>query len=202
MGWPRSEAARVLAVAALPWRALARAVVAVSASGMLWPAAAGAHWPPTVTEQRSHAQCPLGGDEAQVLLLDAGSSFTAWLGRDESTVLGRTVDWRRERVLVVAMARQPTAGIAIGLESAVPHVGRREIRATARVTRPAPGDMAATVLTRPCVVATIPRGAWRLVSVDLEGRAMAARRVRAGDRPAQGPAQGPGGTHLVPMPLR
>jgi hypothetical protein len=181
------------------WRALARGLTGTAlAAAVLLPATAGAHWPATVSAQRSHAQCPLPGEAAQAVLIDRPALFGAWLAGDEAALIGRSVDWRRERVLVVALTRQPTAGIGITLEPAVPHRGRRALLATAQVTRPAPGEMAAMVLTRPCVIAVLPRGGWREVGVQLEGHTLQAQRLRTGEVPAAAP-KAPGGANLVPL---
>lgn len=142
----------------------------------LYTGLAPAHLPPRIEAQRSHAQCPLPGQDAQAVLLDDADAWGRVLAGDAPLALGREVDWRSERILVVALAQQRTGGIRVRLADAVPHAGRARLLATLEVTRPGPEVMAPMVLTRPCVVAAIVRGGWKTIDVQTESGRIEARR--------------------------
>lgn len=162
--------------------------VSVAFAAAALPAAA--HLPADITTQRSHANCPLAGQDEQALLIDQPAQWTAMLSASEAQALGRPVDWRRERVLVVALARQPTAGIGVALAPEVPHQSREALTARLIVTRPGTDEMAALVLTRPCVVATIPRGGWRAVKVQTEHGRLEAQAPKPDARVMPAPSPG------------
>lgn len=154
------------------------------------PAAAAAHLPAEIAAQRGHAVCPLAGRDAQAVLIDQPAQWPATLSASESQALGRPVDWRHERVLVVALAQQPTAGIRVALAPEVPHQSREALSVRLLVTRPGADEMAAMVLTRPCVVAAIPRGGWRAVRVQTESGSLEAQAAKPGGRAVSAAAPG------------
>jgi hypothetical protein len=132
--------------------------------------------------QRGHAMCPLGGDGARTLLLDTSAQWRSVLGADEVEALGRPVHWRHERIVVVAMDTQPTLGIRVAAVALGPQPDGAPPRLGILITRPAPDSLAATALSRPCVVAAVARGGWRtlrVVDADAPGRALAELTVGA-----------------------
>lgn len=151
-----------------------------------------------VLAQRGHAQCPLAGTDERTLLIDSAADWRIVWAVDEAAALGRAVDWARERVLVHALAQQPTLGVrveavAIGGASAggVPRLGLR-------VTRPGPNEMAAMALSRPCVVVAVARGSWQtlqLVDADRPERALATATVGPAEA---GPRKFPHGAPAAP----
>jgi hypothetical protein len=150
---------------------------------------------PKVEAQRGHAQCPLPGQDERTLLIDSPAQWRALVTTGEAQALGRKVRWKRERVLVHALAQQRTLGIqvaVIGVARAGPLLSPR---LDVRVTRPAPDAAAATALSRPCVFVALTRGAWHEVRVaDVNGHTLAIARLSkaaakvAGDGAALAPA--------------
>ena len=129
-----------------------------------------------VQAQRSHAQCPLAGQDERSLLIDNAAQWRATLAADETQALGRAVDWRHERVLVHALAQQPTLGVRVAAVALGPQPAGASPPLGLRITRPAADSMAATALSRPCVVVAVARGGWRalrLVDADAPGRTLA-----------------------------
>ncbi len=153
---------RCVIVAIVAIVVIAPALIAFSA-----PAAASSN--PTarlrVEAQRGHSQCPVAGLDDRSVLLDDAAQWRAVVATTEAQALGREVHWGRERVLVHALAQQPTLGVrvsAVGVTWAGP---LRSPRLDMRITRPGPNDMAATALSRPCVFVAMTRGAWRELRV-------------------------------------
>jgi hypothetical protein len=144
------------------------AVVAVAAALTALPVAAsgeGSAARPRVEAQRGHAQCPLSGLDERSLLLDNATQWHSIVSAGEVQALGRKVRWGRERVLVHALAQQPTLGVrvsAVGIARSGPV---RSPRLDLRITRPAPDELAATALSRPCVFVALTRGAWSEIRV-------------------------------------
>jgi hypothetical protein len=153
--------------------------------------------------QRSHAICPLPGREAGAWLINDAGRWAALLAAGEASLLGRAVAWGREQVLVVALAEQPTLGVRVALDDAAERLMFRRLQLAARVERPRAGEMAATALSRPCVLAVLPggpSGAWRRVTVQLEGQRLASRSVAAGPPRAASLSPKAGAALVVPAP--
>lgn len=171
-------------------------LAAALAAALALPACAGMD-SLKVLAQRGHAQCPLAGTEERTLLIDSAADWRIVWNVDEAAALGRAVDWPRERVLVHALAQQPTLGVQVdasALGTATGEVPRLGLR----VTRPAAGEMAAMALSRPCVVVAVPRGAWQalqLVDADRPERTVAT--VQVGPVEA-GPRKFPHGAPAAP----
>ncbi len=165
--------------AARAWQSAARACLvwlaawAAQATGQTAEAA-----PVQVALQRSHAICPVPGREAGAWLIDDAARWAALIAAREEPLLGRAMAWGQEQVLVVALAEQPTLGIRIALDEQAERSMFRRLHLAARVERPRAGDMAATALSRPCVVAVLPPGSWKRVTVRLEGQRLPARAGR------------------------
>ena len=185
---------------------LAVAAASAAAAGMLAMSACAGVAAPAVPAQRSHAQCPLAGTEARSLLIDSAADWQAVWPGDEAAALGRPVDWEVERVLVHALAQQPTLGVRVeAVALGAPPAGAMP-RLGLRVTRPAPGAMAAMALSRPCVVVAVARGHWRsvlLVDADRPAQLIATASIGPADAgprkfPHAGPA--PGADLLQPLP--
>jgi hypothetical protein len=159
----------------------------LAAAGLAWAlcafgAAAGtvaqAAQPLQLTGQRDHAMCPLPGRDARAWLIDEPARWSAAITPEAA--LGRAVHWGQEMLLVVALAEQPTLGIRVSLDEPVRQRFGRRLELQARVQRPGPGEMAATAISRPCVVAAVPKVRWRRVLVWLEGRRIEAEHPPAG----------------------
>ena len=138
---------------------------------------------PGIEAQLAHAHCPLPGEDERTLLIDSPAQWRAIVPTDEVQALGRKVRWNRERVLVSALAQQPTLGVRVTASVARKRVAST-LHLTLVVTRPGPDEMAMTALSRPCVFVALTRGAWRQVRVvDAQGNELGVARVEA-DRPA------------------
>jgi hypothetical protein len=150
---------------------------------------------PKVEAQLGHVQCPLPGHDERTLLIDSPAQWRALVTAGEALALGRRGRWKRERVLVHALAQQRTLGVqvaAIGVARAGPLLSPR---LDLRITRPALDAAAATALSRPCVFVALTRGAWHEVRVaDANGHTLAIARLSkaaakvAGDSAASAPA--------------
>lgn len=165
-----------------PWRVQARQAIVSIACGMCvasgpslglaasvvssTPLGGG----PLLQLQQAHGQCPINGSDARSMLIDSAGQWRGAVLADERAALGRSVRWRQERVLVMAMARQPTLGVSVSLSEPQRQPSGRGAppRVSVHVARPAEGDMAQAALSRPCVFAVLRRGPWRAVWIDAE----------------------------------
>ena len=181
---------RVGSTARRQWAARTRRLAAgagrVWLAGWLagWAALAAAQATETsqvpVTLQRSHAICPVPGRQAGAWLIDDAARWATLLAAREEPLLGRAVAWGREQVLVVALAEQPTLGIRITVDEQAERAMFRRLHLAARIERPRAGEMSATALSRPCVIAVLPSDPWKRATVQVEGQRVVARSVAAG----------------------
>ncbi len=123
---------------------------------------------PLLLAQVSHAKCPVAGMDDRALLIGDARPWRATMTVDEAGALGRRVQWRDQRVLVVALRRQPTLGVSLSLAESHPWQGNRAIppRLRLHVARPGADEAAQAALSRPCVIAVLAKGPWREVWVD------------------------------------
>src|SRR5690606_26569461 len=110
----------------------------------------------TTLDSAGFAMCPWAGEGPQLVDVHDPAAFRAFLaqaGLDVSRVAGWTPDFRHDRVVLVTPGPRSSAGYrAEWIDAAL--VGDR-LRARVEVRPPASGEMAATVITHPCVVAWV-----------------------------------------------
>lgn len=114
---------------------------------------------------RFHTQCPMAGTTVDVRTLRSPQAWADTLTLDETQGVGRPVQWRREQVLVYAMGRQSTLGVSIEPASRTLTLRAGVLTWPVRELRPGPGEMAATALSRPCLLAVIKRNTHQSVRV-------------------------------------
>jgi hypothetical protein len=118
-----------------------------------------------VLATRSHTQCPLPGQKIAVLSIDSRQEWAETLLQDEVSVAGRGIRWSREQVLVYAMNQQPTLGVSVEPAGRVLSLQSGVLMWPIREVRPSPGQMAATALSRPCLVAIVKRAYWQRIRI-------------------------------------
>lgn len=135
-------------------------------------AAADAPVKPVLLTQVPHARCPLAGMDDRALLIGSAAQWRTLVDMGEQGALGRGVRWRDQRVLVVALRRQPTLGVSLSLSEPSPWRGGLAIppRLRLHVARPGEGEVAQAALSRPCVIAVLARAPWREIWVDSDDR--------------------------------
>jgi hypothetical protein len=131
-------------------------------------AAAREHDAWRVNHSTSHAQCPwrLEGPAARVFT--SPRHWQEMMTQPEDKAADAPVDWRYDNVIVFATETQRTLGVKVKVESPVIQLSGREARLQVRVSRPKPGQAQATAISRPCVVAVVPRRDWRVLEVRSE----------------------------------
>jgi hypothetical protein len=170
VGAARTLACGVIALALLP--ALA---VADSRPGQSPPrpaSAAEARQAPTaakVLAWRAHGVCPMGGQKRGVHMLTSVQEWQKTITQAETGALGRRVQWGRERVLVYALDGKPQLGTRLESPGSL-RISGGVLWWPIVLRTPEPGTMMATALSRPCVIAAVPRRGWQRVRV-LERRA-------------------------------
>lgn len=114
------------------------------------------------TEQASVRS--VANEAALAKLLNDGSM----LGAPSEAV---AVDFTRSLVLQVSMGQQATAGAQLAVTATRADAVAQRLVVDMRWSPPDPQRMNATVITRPCVVLSVPRGDYRSVQVlDLQGQ--------------------------------
>jgi len=118
-----------------------------------------------VLHATSHTQCPwrLEGPDARVFSSPRHWQEMMTLPEDRAT--GYPVDWHRDNVVVYATETQRTLGVRVKLDQQVLQLSGREARLQVRVVPPRPDQMQAAAISRPCVVAVVPRRSWRTLEV-------------------------------------
>lgn len=123
-----------------------------------------------IVAQRAHAQCPVTGTEARTLWLRQAGQWSAAIGADEASAVGRSIDWSREQVVLQALAQQPTTGHSIAPAADSGSVEDGVLKLSMRIRRPAPDAMVGMAFTRPCVLLVLPSGSWReVLLIDADG---------------------------------
>lgn len=114
---------------------------------------------------RSHDICPMQGAVRSVRSVDSLREWSDTLTQDEAGAVGRRVLWSREKVLVYAMALQPTAGIRLEPASSVLRLSSGVLWWPVKRSPPGPGGMPITVQSRPCLIALVNRAQWHRIRV-------------------------------------
>lgn len=157
---------------------VSRAYVAVWLAWALTAVPAAAETLVPVEAVHGSASCPFAGDEASVRVIDSSAQWTSSTSAEVRTLFGRDLLWDRERVIVFALGRQRTQGYRI--DPAERLLVERDGVLTLPVRIRRPEGMAATALSRPCLVVSVPRDTWRSVQVTEapRGRVVASATVR------------------------
>lgn len=96
------------------------------------------------------------------------ATLTRFLSLPAQTLtLPDSPDFDRQHFLVVALGQKPSAGYGVTLASAALH--DQVLRLDAQVRKPAADQMAAQVVTTPCMVLAILSGHWQRIEVHGEG---------------------------------
>lgn len=165
-------------------RSITLAVLAFGAAACAGPAAMH-----PLAAQHATMQCPLASaDPAQALLvLDNERQWAGALRADEAATFGRAVRWAEERVVVFALAQQPTLGTRVALDKPQAELRQGVLQLTLRIERPPADAMTATALSRPCVIVAVAREGWlQARAIDTDGATLAA----ASADPAASPGRG------------
>jgi hypothetical protein len=111
---------------------------------------------PLTLDSAGFALCPWPGEAPRLVDVSDEGRFRAFLGSarlDPSRVAGWQPDFRRDRVVLVSPGPRSSAGYRAEWLDAV-LVGE-VLRARVEVRPPPSGEMAATVITHPCVAAWV-----------------------------------------------
>lgn len=156
---------------------------AVLAATLCACAGSGGLAPATLTlDSAGFALCPWPGEAPRLVDVHDETAFRAFLAQarlDAPRLAGWKPDFTRDRVVLVSPGPRSSAGYrAEWLDAAL--VGDR-LRARVEVRPPASGDMAATVITHPCVAAWVRApGARQVEIVDADSGEVVLRSVEAG----------------------
>jgi len=119
---------------------------------------------PQVRQVAQSAHCGLTGpgvvlvrsDKQRETLLDV-------YGQNITTDVIRKVDLNKERLVIIALGQQPTAGYRVGLKAAT--ATGQTLRLVVNVDSPGPGKIVAQVVTSPCVVLAVASHGWQRLEV-------------------------------------
>jgi hypothetical protein len=157
----------------------AAAVLACAATGHALAAGAATRWP--VRHATSHAQCPLRFAEGPFAkVLGSRGQWASLTPVPEDKALAEPVDWRRQQVVVFGLGTRPSLGHKVEVGSPALRLRGKTAYLDVKVSRPQPGQVAASALSRPCVLAVVDRRAWRELvvrDVDEPGRTLWRGRV-------------------------
>jgi hypothetical protein len=140
-----------------------------------------------VRAQKSVVRCPLVGpvDRPLLRVFESADQWQSETRADERATFGREVRWARERVVVFALEQQPTLGVQVELNPKRVVVRGGMLRLPIQVRRPGADEMAATALSRPCVMIAVRRGGWRKVTVlDAKARVLVEGNLSALSEPS------------------
>ena len=128
---------------------LVAGVAACAGTGTLAPV-------PTTLDSTGFSMCPWDNEEPRLVDIHDAASFETLLasaGLDALRVTGWKPDFSRDRVVLVGVGPRPAAGYRVEwLDAAL--AGDR-LRARVEVRPPTTGEMSATVIIRPCVIAWV-----------------------------------------------
>lgn len=120
------------------------------------------------------AQCGGGQDRRAILVRDRAELDTLWAGLQGTPAAtpAPAADFRYRQVLYLADSEKPTAGY--GLRLASPNLYVNLGVASLQVEAAAPSGMTAQVITRPCLLLSLPGGDYqRVEAYDQSGRVWA-----------------------------
>lgn len=143
-----------------------------------------------VQAQASFAQCPVGGsvDRPTLRVFESAAQWQSETRLNERATFGREIGWSRERVVLFALAQQPTLGVRIHLDSERVAARNGVLRVPIEVRRPGAAESSATALSRPCVMLAAARAArrgWHSVQVvDVTARVLVEGEVAALSSPS------------------
>jgi hypothetical protein len=135
---------------------------------------------PEIISLAAGTHCGHGSREPAARWLDTADAWQAAYRRMNRQVLGpdspppQPPDFTRYGILQVFMGQQSTGGYRLRLLQ--PQLGHTPAGASVRVEwlPPPPGTLSTQVLTSPCLVLAVPRGAYRSLRVtDQRGRTRA-----------------------------
>lgn len=130
-----------------------------------------------VTTLLADSQCPGDGREPAARWLDDRAALERFLAAlaqkrgQPAAAPAPAVDFAARRLLLVDMGERPTAGYRVAVAVPELRLAGEEAALTLDWIEPPKGAMLAQVMTRPCVLVSLPRlGFARLRLVDRDGR--------------------------------
>jgi len=75
------------------------------------------------------------------------------------------VDFDTEHVVTIQMGQKPTGGFGIELADPYARVGAGEALIRLRWNEPAPGAIVTQILTSPCLIISLPKGAYEKIAI-------------------------------------
>jgi PrcB C-terminal len=75
------------------------------------------------------------------------------------------VDFGAEHVVNIQMGQKPTGGYGIELTDPYARIGAGEAIIRLRWIEPAPGSIATQILTSPCLIVSLPKGAYENIAI-------------------------------------
>ena len=120
-------------------------------------------WP--IEHSTTHVQCPwrLEGPTARVFTNP--SHWLEIMNMPEDKAAGHAVDWHYDDIIVFGIDTQRNLGTRLKVDPPVLQLSGREARLQVDVNRPRPGQMTASAIARPCVVAVVRKRSWRTLEV-------------------------------------
>lgn len=169
--------------APLGWAACAMAGVALGACQAQGPSSAPAT---PLAYEVIHASATCGTEDTSVRRIADEGRLKHML--DGSRMLGGSApsprpDFERSLVLRVSMGQQPTAGGQLAVTGARTEGSRERLVIETTWQRPDPQRMNAAVVTRPCVIVSVPSGPYRSVQVVDQQRQVKTEASLAGPGP-------------------
>jgi hypothetical protein len=134
----------------------------------------------SVPHQVLHASATCGTEETSIRRIGGPGRLKEIMDPDGPVgatppQTGSDTDFTRSLVLRVSMGQQPTAGARLAVQAVRLDTRMHQLIIDTTWAPPDPGRMHATVVTRPCVLLSVPKGDYRSVRVvDQEGRERAA----------------------------
>ena len=100
-----------------------------------------------------------GSDQLKRILIESRGRM---LGQSPPTP---AVDFDAEHVVFIQMGQRPTGGYGIELADPYACVGEGEALIRLRWIEPAPGTIVTQILTSPCLIVSLPKGAYEKIAI-------------------------------------
>jgi hypothetical protein len=130
-----------------------------------------------LAKTENHSICPDGSLESGLNLIDDAKSWQAFLKSAGSKAPGLT-DWKpnfsNSRIVVFRLGSKSSAGFTVKAVDANLVSGTNDLVLNVQTSKPAAGSFNATVITSPCLIASISSATFKNLSVfDLtEGKSL------------------------------
>jgi hypothetical protein len=114
---------------------------------------------------RAHSTCPMQGSVRSVRSVDSEREWRDTLSFDEIDAVGRRVLWSREKVLVYAMATQPSVGILLEPATSALRLSQGTLWWPVKRTSQTQNGPPITVQSRPCLIGLVNRAQWHQIRI-------------------------------------